>query len=90
MTPHQARRQDFATGGPKVIRGAHSLNTIMDVCSNRAPIMKSEGTDLKWGAGGQEPLAPPAGDGPAPHSFMSLDNTFSTILQQNRHQESLN
>jgi len=30
----QARRQDFAGGGPKITRGAHFLNKILTVCSN--------------------------------------------------------
>jgi len=32
----QTRRQDFATGGPKVTRGEeHFFNRMLDVCSNR-------------------------------------------------------
>jgi len=35
MSDTQACRQDLAAGGPKNRRGAHFLNTVLDVCSNR-------------------------------------------------------
>ena len=31
----EARRQDFAARGPKIIGGSHLKNTMLDVCSNR-------------------------------------------------------
>jgi len=57
----QTRRQDFAARAPKTTRGATFLNTILDVCSNRAIKHEMESTDFKLGVRAPLDLA---GDGP--------------------------
>jgi len=42
--------------GPKTRRGAHFLNTVLDVCSNQGPKREMEGHRLEMG--GRAPLPP--------------------------------
>ena len=59
LNPEQARRQDVAAvgaknqrEGPKTRRGAHFLNTVLDVCSNRWAKREMGGAPISNGGAG--------------------------------------